>query len=108
MGYYDGTVGWYDGQISNNRQTITNCNNQIRAYEDDIEELRRLKIRVGDVDTAVVSAVKNSSDKVNKLPAFVTNPFSILKLNFFSKMVDVITCNRKGFLRGSCSTSAPA
>lgn len=90
MGYYDGTVGWYDGQISNNRQTITNCNNQIRAYEDDIEELRRLKIRVDDVDTAVVSAAKNSSDKVNKLPALITNPFSILKMNFFSSFLGVI------------------
>lgn len=90
MGYYDGTVGWYDGQISNNRQTITNCNNQIKAYEDDIEELRRLKIRVGDVDTAVVSAANNSSDKVNKLPALITNPFSILKMNFFSSFLGVI------------------
>ena len=90
MGYYDGTVGWYDGQISNNRQTIINCNNQIMAFEDDIDELRRLKIRVGDVDSAVVAAAKNSSDKVNKLPALISNPFSILKMNFFSNFLGVI------------------
>lgn len=90
MGYYDGTVGWYDTQISNNRQTITNCNNQIMALEDDIDDLRRLKTRVGDVDTAVVSAAKNSSDKVNKLPALIVNPFSILKMNFFSNFLGVI------------------
>lgn len=90
MGYYDGTVGWYDGQISNNRETITNCNNQIMAFEDDIDELRRLKIRVGDVDTAVVTAAKKSSDKVNKLPALISNPFSILKMNFFSNFLGVI------------------
>lgn len=90
MGYYDGTVGWYDGQISNNRQIITNCNNQIMAFEDDIDELRRLKIRVGNVDSAVATAAKSSLDKVNKLPTFVSNPFSVLKMNFFSGFLGVI------------------
>lgn len=90
MGYYDSTVGWYDGQISNNRQTIVNCNNQIKACEDDVEELRRLKIRVGAVDSAVVTATKNSADKVNKLPMLISNPFSVLKMNFFSGFLDMI------------------
>lgn len=90
MGYYDDTVGRYDGQIRSNRKTITNCNNQIRAYEDDIEDLCRLKIRAGDVDSAVVTAVKDSSDKVNKLPELILNPFAVLKMNFFSKFLGVI------------------
>lgn len=90
MSYYDSTVGWYDSQISSKRQTIASFNSQIMALEDDIEDLRRLKIRVGDVESAVTAAAKSSSDRVGKLPELVLNPRAILRISFFSQFIYVI------------------
>ena len=88
--YYDNTVASYDSQINSNQQRINECNNRIRELEDDIEELRRIKVKVIDVDNAVTIAVNNTSTKVTNLPSVIANPFSVLKLNYFSKILDVI------------------
>lgn len=90
MSYYDSTVASYDSQIGSNNTTIDNCYDRIRQLEDDIDELKKLKIKVGDVDEAVANAVSNTSNKINRLPSVIVNPFSFLKLNYFSNFFDVL------------------
>ncbi len=90
MSYYDSTVASYDTQINNHNQTISECYTKIKQCEDDIEELKRLKIKVDDVDSAVDTAVTATSNKIDNLPSVITNPFAFLKLNYFSTFLDTI------------------
>lgn len=101
MDYYDDKVGWYDGQISNNRRTIASCNKRIMVFEDDIDDLRRMRIRIENVDSAVVAAAIKSSDKVNKLPSVLSNPLSVLKIGFFSNFLGAIKGSEHNRARNS-------
>ncbi len=90
MSYYDNTVASYDSQISSNNARIGECNARIRQLEDDIADLRHLRGRVTKVDDAVETAASNTSNKINNLPSVITNPFSFLKMNYFSSFLDVL------------------
>ena len=90
MSYYDSTVANYDRQISSNNNSISTYTNKIKSLEDDIDELKKLRIRVGDVDDAVVAAASASENKVNNLPGLIMNPLSVLKTTFFSSFLDVV------------------
>ena len=103
MGYYDSTVASYDSQITNNHARINECNARIRQLEDDISELKTLRGRVGKVDEAVETASSNTSNKINNLPAVITNPFSFLKLNYFSSFLDVLKGSERNKARNGIS-----
>lgn len=90
MSYYDSKVASYDYQILTNNQRISECNQRIRQLEDGIEELKKVKIKVVNVDSAVTTAVGSTSRMLNSFPALITNPFSFLKMSFFSNILDVI------------------
>lgn len=90
MSYYDGQVAYFDNQIRSNRQFIDEYNYQIKKIEDDIEDLRRIKNKVNNVDSAMTTAVDGTSSKISNLPALITNPFSFLKTNFFASFLDVL------------------
>lgn len=90
MSYYDSTVASYDNQICNNNQRIAECSQRIRQLEDDIEDLGRIKAKVGNVDNAITMAAEVTSSKISNFPLLITNPFSILKTNFFSSFLDVV------------------
>ena len=90
MGYYDGQVAYFDNQIRSNRQLIDEYNHQIIKLEDDIEDLRRIKIKVDTVDSAMATAVSGTSSKISNLPSLITTPFSFLKTNFFAGFFDIL------------------
>ena len=90
MSYYDSTVGWYDGEINTNRERIRTSNDRIRICEDEIEELRVLKGRVESVANAVVTATNNSAKKMYDLPGVIKNSLSVLKMSFFSGLLNVL------------------
>lgn len=90
MSYYDSTVAYYDNQISGMNQRIAECNQKIKQLEDDIEDLGRVKNKVGHVDSTMTTAVDSTSRKISNLPSLITNPFSILKINFFVGFLDVV------------------
>lgn len=93
MSYYDSTVASYNNQIYSNNKRIDECIQRIRQLEDDIEDLQRVKTRVHGVDTAVTMATNGTAKKISNLPSAITNPFSVLKMNYFSSFLDVIKGN---------------
>ena len=103
MSYYDSTVASYDSQINSNNVRISECNARIKQLEDDIAELRILRGRVTKVDDAVETATGNTSNKINNLPSVITNPFSFLKLNYFSSFLDVLRGSERNKARNSIS-----
>ena len=90
MSYYDSQVAYFDRQISSNRQLIDDYNRQIKQVEDDVEDLQRIKIKVGTVDAAMATAVSGTSSKISNLPSLITNPFSFLKTSFFAGFIDAV------------------
>lgn len=90
MSYYDSTVASYDNQVSSNHTRIAECSARIGQLEDDIAELRQLRGKVGKVDEAVETAASTTASKINKLPSVITNPFSVLKLSYFTSFLDVL------------------
>lgn len=90
MANYDSTIASYDNKINRNNQRINECNQIIRQLEDDIEELRRLRPKIINVENAVGAAARASAKKIAGLPAAIFNPLAVLKMNYFSGVLDAI------------------
>lgn len=90
MANYDSTIAFYDNKINRNNRRINECNQVIRRLEDDIEELRRLRPRIINVENAVATAANASAKKITRLPAAIFNPLAVLKMNYFTGVLDAI------------------
>ena len=89
MGYYDSTVADYDNRINEQRQLINTCTNKIKELEEDLSSLKHLKILIENGEIAIKDASMNTANRILKVPE-LTNPFSILKINWFDNFLDAV------------------
>lgn len=89
MSYYDSTVAHYDNCIQEKRNLIIECTNKIKELEADLEQLEQTKKLIKEGVIAIKTASNNTANRILKAPE-LTNPFSILKINWFDNFLDAV------------------
>lgn len=105
MSYYDSTVAYYDNQIWYNNQRISSCNRRIKQLEDDIEELKKAKAKVANVNGALARAADDTSRKIAKLPSLTCGFSSALNRNFFSGFLDAVNGSTRAKAQGGINNA---
>lgn len=90
MSYYDGTVAYYDKQIAIDYEKIEACKLKIQKLEDDIAELRQLRVSVEGVGTEVENARNKTSRTIENLPMVIATASAVIKMSFFERMTDAL------------------
>ena len=65
-------------------------NKKIRQLEDDIYDLKYFRKRIAKIENAVEEANHRTVKKVSNFPSLVRTPLSLLRVDFFSNIFDVL------------------
>lgn len=86
----DTTLRKYNAALNNERKNIAIYNSRINELNQDIKELSDLRIMVVRVDSSLSGVASSVIGTVSRLPSIMINPFSVLNMNFFSKITNVV------------------
>lgn len=90
MNDFESEIASCDGRISNCYTEINDCETRIKTLENDIAELKQLKGKFEDVDSALETANNDTSSRIGNMPSSVINPLAILKVSFFSGFLEFL------------------